>query len=57
MHLVDLFCIIILKRTVKAAENTLYVLLCCYINWVNSENLAELVPLAELAYLNGNCKD
>ena len=31
-------------------KNTLYVSLCCCINWVNPEKMAELVPQAELAY-------
>jgi hypothetical protein len=38
-------------------KNTVYELLCCYINWVNPEKLAELVPLAELALFDRNCRE
>jgi hypothetical protein len=37
-------------RSSRIKKNTLYVSLCCFINWVNPEKLAELVPQAELAY-------
>jgi len=38
-------------------KKALYVSLCCFINWVSPEKLAELVPQADLALFHHNCRE